>query len=110
MQVCSKWQNIGTVFDLLYIHIKVVSHGLKLAMGCCHNQTVQLVAPVDVPNIGDIPGNFEPNLQTYTHAMFYSLKMFYNLNFGIVPNDTIAICTKKFCDFLVSYSYCHSIL
>jgi hypothetical protein len=57
-------------------------------------------APSQVPGIETTPPNFNPNLSTYQHIDILNLIIFYNEDFGIVPNDSLGARIQKFHRFL----------
>jgi hypothetical protein len=62
--------------------------------------SIPLVAPAQVPNIGDKPANFNNNLTNYTHKDILQIIIFYNDSFGIFPGDHVETWRDKFRDFL----------
>jgi hypothetical protein len=70
--------------------MKIEGHGLVLALACRHHQNLHLAAPTNIPNMGDIPPNFNTDIYQYHHIHIYNLIIFYNKDFGIVANDILS--------------------
>jgi len=80
----------------------IAGDGLVLAQAVAHNVATRnaLVAPVQIPLLGDIPPNFNHNLTSYNHGDILRLIIFYNDDFGIVQADTIPSRIDSFRRFL----------
>jgi len=80
----------------------IAGDGLVLAQAVAPNVATRnaLVAPVQIPLLGDIPPNFNPNLPSYTHDDILQLIIFYNDDFGIVQADRIPSRIDSFRRFL----------
>ena len=50
--------------------------------------------------IGLLPPNFNNNLSTYDDMQIFELIIFYNNEFGILPNDTLLARVEKLRSFL----------
>ncbi|KAF8485944.1 hypothetical protein DFH94DRAFT_622288 [Russula ochroleuca] len=86
--------------------MKNVGHGLLRAQAVAHNHPAAqqaLVAPEEVPNIGDTPPDFNPNPISYRHSDILQLIIFYNDDFGIVYGDNLYMRISKFRQFLTVF-------
>lgn len=87
--------------------MKNVGHGLLLAQAAAQNlnQDVRgaLAAPAQIPNIGSLPPNFNPDLPNYRHIDILNMVIFYNDDFGILAGDSVGSCIDRFRRFLVEF-------
>jgi hypothetical protein len=83
-------------------HPQIAGDGLALAQAIAHNAATQnaLLPLAQIPQLGDIPPNFNSNLPNYNHGDILQLVIFYNDNFGIVQVDTVRVRIDKFRRFL----------
>jgi len=51
--------------------------------------------------IGEVPGNFNPEIHHYGDGEILWLVMFYRESFGIFPNDNLAVRRQKLWQFFV---------
>ncbi|KAF8884370.1 hypothetical protein BD779DRAFT_1801736 [Infundibulicybe gibba] len=90
--------------DLRPLQKIVHGHGLALAQVAAQglNSAVQqgIAAPPSAPAIGTTPPNFKPDTISYEHTDILEMIVFYNEDFGIVPNDDIWTRINKFREFL----------
>jgi hypothetical protein len=91
----------------LHIHMKNVGHGLALAHAAAQNlnQAVRqvLAAPAQIPDIGSMPPNFDPDVPNYRHIDILNMVIFYNDDFGILPGDSVGSRIESFRRFLVEF-------
>lgn len=82
--------------------LQIAGDGLALAQAVAHTVAARnaLVPLAQIPPLGDIPPNFNPNPSSYNHAEIYRLIIFYNDDFGIVQADTLLARVESFRRFL----------
>jgi hypothetical protein len=61
----------------------------------------QLVAPIQIANVGDVPPDFSGDIRNYENAEILQMVNFYNNDFGIMPADCLGTRIDKFRKFLL---------
>ncbi|KAF8884373.1 hypothetical protein BD779DRAFT_1472138 [Infundibulicybe gibba] len=82
----------------------VPGDGFTLALQAAHglHPTIQqaIAALNPPPPVGSLPTTFKPDVTDYDHLDILNLIVFYNQDFEILPNDSIATRIKKLQWFL----------
>ncbi|KAF8870938.1 hypothetical protein CPB85DRAFT_1353299 [Mucidula mucida] len=78
--------------------------GLQRALGLRPpNIALQLADIVPAPRVGETPPQFQGGLASYSNAEILRMIVFYNDDFGIVLNDSLAMRIDKFRSYLSEF-------
>ncbi|KAF9038841.1 hypothetical protein BDZ89DRAFT_982253 [Hymenopellis radicata] len=78
--------------------------GLQRALGLRPlNIALQLADIIPAPRVGETPPQFQGGLASYTNAEILRMIVFYNDDFGIVLNDSLAMRIDKFRSYLSEF-------
>ncbi|KAF8868333.1 hypothetical protein CPB85DRAFT_1448446 [Mucidula mucida] len=78
--------------------------GLQRALGLRPpNIALQLADIVPAPRVGETPPQFQGGLASYSNAEILRMIIFYNDDFGIVLNDSLAMRIDKFRSYLSEF-------